>query len=119
MIDKTDSIEGTVLIDRNFIIGLYHVLREICQKFDRVSSVKRTSLYFKSRVRPAIKTTLPISQNFTTRVGSQTVFSAQPRSKFTIKVNPKISKILIIYKTYIKQYNLTHCIKIEIIKNYI
>ena len=40
-----------------FQYGLYHVSREICRKFDRVSSVKRTSLYFKSRARPEIKHT--------------------------------------------------------------
>ena len=102
--------QDTILLDRNFNIGPYHVLREICQKFDRVSSVKRTSLYFKSRARPEIKTTLLISHNSTTQVGPQTAFSAQPRSKFTtsnqinsfhhnnnvsIKLylnNPKISK---------------------------
>ena len=49
--------QDTILFDRNFKIGLYHVLREICRKFDRVSSVKQTSLYFKSRARPAIKLT--------------------------------------------------------------
>ena len=42
---------------QEFQYGLYHVSREICRKFDRVSSVKRTSLYFKSRARPAIKHT--------------------------------------------------------------
>ena len=78
--------QDTILLDRNFNIGLYHVLREICQKFDKVSSIKRISLYFKSRARPTIKITLPISQNFTTRVGPQTAFSAQPRSKFTTSI---------------------------------
>ena len=34
-----------------FISGRYHVLREIYQKFDRVFSVKRISLYLKSRAR--------------------------------------------------------------------
>ena len=37
-----------------------HVLREIYQKFDRVSSVKRTSLYLKSRARPVEKHTSKI-----------------------------------------------------------
>ena len=55
MIDKTDSIEKTVLTDRNFNTDRCHVLRKIYQKFDRVCSVKRTSLYFKIIARPAIK----------------------------------------------------------------
>ena len=38
-----------------FISGRYHVLREICQKFGRISSVKRTSLYLQSRAGPAEK----------------------------------------------------------------
>ena len=50
----------TILLDRSFNIDLYHVLREIYQKFDRVSSVKWTSLYFKSRARPPIKYTSKI-----------------------------------------------------------
>ena len=50
--------QDTVLLDKNFNIGLYNVLQEIYRKFDRVSSIKRTSLYFKSRAKPAIETTL-------------------------------------------------------------
>ena len=38
-----------------FISGRYHVLREICQKFSRISSVKWTSLYLQSRAGPAEK----------------------------------------------------------------
>ena len=34
-----------------FISGRYHVLREIYRKFGKISSVKRTSLYLKSRAR--------------------------------------------------------------------
>ena len=40
-----------------FISGRYHVLREFYQKFDRISSVKRTSLYLESRARPVEKHT--------------------------------------------------------------
>ena len=40
-----------------FIIGQYHVLREIYRKFGRVSSVKWISLYLKSRARPVEKYT--------------------------------------------------------------
>ena len=40
-----------------FISGRYHVLREFYQKFDRISSVKRTSLYLESRAGPAEKHT--------------------------------------------------------------
>ena len=40
-----------------FISGRYHVLREIYQKFGRISSVKRISLYLESRARPAEKLT--------------------------------------------------------------
>ena len=40
-----------------FISGRYHVLREIYRNFGRVSSVKRISLYLKSRARPAEKLT--------------------------------------------------------------
>ena len=75
--------QDTILLDRNFNIGVHHILREIYRKFDRVSSVKWTSLYFKSRPRPAIKTTLLISHNSTTQVGTQTVFSIQPSSPTT------------------------------------
>ena len=49
--------QDTILLDKSFNTGIYHVLQEICRKFDRVSSVKRTSLYFKSRAKPAIKYT--------------------------------------------------------------
>ena len=49
--------QDTILLDKSFNTGIYHVLREICRKFDRISSVKRTSLYFKSRAKPAIKYT--------------------------------------------------------------
>ena len=66
---------------QKFQYGLYHVLRAICRKFDRVSSIKRTSLYFKSRVRPAINNTSNYSQGSTIRVGSQTTLNAQPRFK--------------------------------------
>ena len=40
-----------------FISGRYHVLREIYRNFDRISSVKRISLYLKSRARPVEKHT--------------------------------------------------------------
>ena len=43
-----------------FITGRYHVLREIYRKFGRVSSVKRISLYLKSRARPVRKHTSKI-----------------------------------------------------------
>ena len=62
---------------RAFQYGLYHVLREICRKFDRVFSVKQTSLYFKSRVRPAIKHTSRIHST-KLRLGLQTTVFAQP-----------------------------------------
>ena len=84
--------QDTILLDRYFNMGLYHVLREICRKFDRVYSVKRTSLYFKSRARPAIKTTLQISQLLNFKLGLQTTV--------TIQINQNISKILIVYKIY-------------------
>ena len=70
--------QNTILLDRNFNIGPYHVLREICQKFDRVSSVKRTSLYFKNRARPAIKHTSNIHKVPQLRLGLQTTVFAQP-----------------------------------------
>ena len=41
-----------------FISGRYHVLREIYRNFGRVFSVKRISLYLKSRAGPAEKNTL-------------------------------------------------------------
>ena len=46
-----------------FITDRYHVLREIYQKFGRVSSVKRISLYLKSRARPVKKTHFYNSQS--------------------------------------------------------
>ena len=49
--------ERQTLNKLEFITGRYHVLREIYQKFDRVFSVKRISLYLKSRARPAEKHT--------------------------------------------------------------
>ena len=41
-----------------------HVLREIYRKFGRVSSVKRTSLYLKSRARPVEKHTSRIYSQY-------------------------------------------------------
>ena len=82
--------ERQTLNKLEFITGRYHVLREIYQKFDRVFSVKRISLYLKSRARPAIKTTLPISQNFTTRVGPQTALNTPTEIQFTTSVFYKI-----------------------------
>ena len=85
--------QDTILLDRNFNIGLYHVLREIYRKFDRISSVKRTSLYFKSRARPTIKTTLQISQLLNLKLGLQTTVYAQLRTQPTHNSNqPNISK---------------------------
>ena len=49
--------ERQALNELEFITGRYHVLREIYQKFDRVFSVKRISLYLKSRARPVQKHT--------------------------------------------------------------
>ena len=40
-----------------FISGRYHILRECYQKFGKISSVKRTSLYLESRARPVEKHT--------------------------------------------------------------
>ena len=48
-----------------FITSRYHVLRKIYQNFDRVSFVKRTSLYLKSRARPAEKTHFKNTQHQT------------------------------------------------------
>ena len=62
--------QGIILLDRNFNTGR-HVLREICRKFDRISSVKRTSPY-KSRADPAKKTHFIISQIHLLRLGPQT-----------------------------------------------
>ena len=64
-----------------FISGRHHVLREIYRKFGRVFSVKRISLYLESRAGPAEKYTSYPLKDSTTRVGSQTTFNVQLRSK--------------------------------------
>ena len=40
-----------------FITGRYHILREFYQKFSRIFSVKRISIYLKSRTKPVRKHT--------------------------------------------------------------
>ena len=83
--------QDTILLDKNFNTGLYHVLREICRKFDRVSCVKRTSLYLKSRDRPAIKHTFRIHIT-KLRLGLQSTMFAQPSIPTTHVINqPNIS----------------------------
>ena len=61
--------QDTILLDRNFNTGLYHILREIYRKFDRVSFVKQTFFYFKSRARPATKHTSNIHKVPQLRLG--------------------------------------------------
>ena len=47
--------ERRALNKLEFITGRYHILREFYQKFGKISSVKRTSLYLESRVGPVEK----------------------------------------------------------------
>ena len=98
MIDETDSIRDTVLIDMNFNTDRCHILQEICQKFDRVSSVKWTSLYFKSRARPAIKHTSRIHST-KTQVGppNYNIRPTETPNNSSLKSNKNI-KILKIIK---------------------
>ena len=71
-----------------FIIGRYHILREIYQKFGRVCSVKRISLYLKSRAKPVRKHTSiihshhnsgrpPNYRNCSTEINSKTQINQQ------------------------------------------
>ena len=80
-----------------FISGRYHILREIYQKFGRISSVKWTSLYFKSRAKPAIKHTSRIHST-KTQVGPQN-YSIRPTeyTKQLIYKTNSTYQILIIY----------------------
>ena len=68
-----------------------HVLREIYQKFGRISSVKQTSLYLKSRARPVEKHTSKISQTTPLRSASklQNLHDRDqfPRHKFKILIH--------------------------------
>ena len=84
-----------------FITDRYHVLREIYQKFDRVSSVKRISLYLKSRARPVRKHTSIIhSHRNSGRPTNYTNCSTEINSKAQINQSRIYIKILIFYKTY-------------------
>ena len=80
-----------------FNTGRYHVLREIYRKFGRASSVKRISLYLKSRARPVRKHTSKYTA-LKSQVGppNSSICPTENTNQFTIKINPNISKILII-----------------------
>ena len=88
---------------RAFQYGLYHVLREICRKFDRISSVKRTSLYFKSRVRPEINNTSIIHKVSKLGLGLRLHLVPNQEPNFTTPIQIIYFKIIIILiklKTY-------------------
>ena len=69
-----------------FISGRHHVLREIYQKFGRVSSVKWISLYLKSRGRPIEKHTSIIhSQHNLGRPPNYRIYTTEINSK--VKIN--------------------------------
>ena len=64
-----------------------HVLREIYRKFGRVSSVKRTSLYLKSRARPVERHTSIIhSQNNSGRPPNYRIRTTEINSKAQIQI---------------------------------
>ena len=84
-----------------FITDRYHVLREIYQKFGRVSSVKRISLYLKSRARPVRKHTSIIhSHRNSGRPTNYRNCSTEINCKAQINQSRIYIKILIFYKTY-------------------
>ena len=79
---EREIYERRALNKLEFITGQYHILREFYQKFGRISSLKRTSLYLKSRAGPAEKhasrvhnTTLvgPPNYNIRPTKGTQTI----------------------------------------------
>ena len=82
-----------------FITDRYHVLREIYRKFGRVSSVKRISLYLKSRARPAENSLQNFTDN-TTQVGLQTTEFARPRSISKAQIQNTNSHHISTIKTY-------------------
>ena len=79
-----------------FISGRYHVLREICQNFDRISSVKRTSLYLQSRAGPAEKHASRV-HNTKLWLGPQTTTFTQPKAlkQFINNINQKYEILII------------------------
>ena len=61
-----------------FISGRHHVLREIYRKFGRVFSVKRISLYLKSRARPVEKhTSIIYSQHNSGRPPNYRIYTTE------------------------------------------
>ena len=86
--------ERQALNKLEFIIGRYHVLREIYRKFDRVFFVKRISLYLKSRAIPVKK--------HTSKIHSQHNSGRPPNyKKCSIEIN---SKALFNHQGFISKY---------------
>ena len=82
-----------------FISGRHHVLREIYRKFGRVSSVKRISLYLKSKARPVEKHTSKIySQHNSGRPPNYRICTTEISSKVQIQT----------IRTHIKLPSLKH-----------
>ena len=78
--------ERQALNKLEFITGRYHVLREIYQKFGRVSSIKRISLYLKSRAKPGEKHTSKIySQHNSGRPPNYKICSTEINFQSTIQ----------------------------------
>ena len=108
---RNNKIEGltrltrqdTVLLDGNFNTNHCHILREIRRKFDRVSSVKRTSLYFKSRARPAIKHTSIFQHHHNSdRAPNYNKWPTEHKFHNTINSINTISKYEYFIKTFVK-----------------
>ena len=82
--------ERQALNKLEFITGRYHVLREIYQKFGRISSVKRISLYLKSWARPAEKYTSRIySQHNSGRPPNYRICPTEYTNQLINNINPK------------------------------
>ena len=92
-----------------FITGRYHILREIYRKFGRVSSVKRISLYLKSRTRPVKKHTSKIhSQHNSGWPPNYKKCSTEINSKAPFNHQGFISKYYKLYILGLIKINLTH-----------
>ena len=93
---EREIYERRALNKLEFITGRYHILREFYRKFGRISSVKRTSLYLKSRAGPAEKHASRV-HNTKLWLGPQTTIFAQPKAlkQFINNINQKYEILII------------------------
>ena len=76
--------ERQTLNKLEFISGRHHVLREIYQKFGRISSIKWISLYSESRARP-VETSIIHSQHNSSRPSNDSICTTEINSKAQIR----------------------------------